>query len=721
MAPPTSDSKPMYAKDERALCFHGELLYEAKVLEVRKQDPKDKTSPFEYRVHYKGWKNTWDDWVLQDRLRKFTEDNKELAANLKRELIQQSQPKSAVKPVQPRSRKQGSDFGSGRGSEERHSSVPAGARGTKRGRDNDIEKTSDRTPASFKSRVTRRTAEKPVSELTLDELLAYSPSQPEPEYISNGTFRAGFVGFAPLLGGTTMVERERIEQELYEQGKIDHPLKAHAAYLKAKAEEPGNFAKHLFYEDLDPLSEAPSIAGVDEDPLELDPPGSGGPFDALKHPNRLIQQLNRDDGWTLSSWGVAALNKIPASLVSKIKPEVLAKMPDEVINRQQDDVRKKLPQRRSLPAPADVVLAVAQAAAATSSSPSTPTKGKNTTGLMPKRSSDGKLLEAPMRGPGGRFLRKAERDAIAAGETLPSMKPTPKPTLRRSGRHTNPLTLVPAPAVAAENVEVDRLTHDMACKQCLRMGLSCDWRSPVCGHCESIGLRCSFRSGNGKPGHAIPSAPDAGPAPFQSGLAHVRTPIGGHFTHQPLSQEENFVSRPSIRITIPDHLKNLLVDDWENVTKSLLLVPLPSRAPANYIIDSYFEEEKLNRRVGTGDADILEEFCAGLKVYFEKSIGKILLYRFERGQLAEVRKLWESGRYPDWENRGPGDCYGAEHLTRMLVNMPELIAQTNMDTQSVARLKEEISKFCVWLSRNSHKYFAAKYEKPSAEYIENAR
>lgn len=48
----------MYQKDERALCFHGELLYEAKVLEVRRVDPKDKTSAHEYRVHYKGWKNT---------------------------------------------------------------------------------------------------------------------------------------------------------------------------------------------------------------------------------------------------------------------------------------------------------------------------------------------------------------------------------------------------------------------------------------------------------------------------------------------------------------------------------------------------------------------------------------------------------------------------------------------------------------------------------------
>ena len=133
-----------------------------------------------------------------------------------------------------------------------------------------------------------------------------------------------------------------------------------------------------------------------------------------------------------------------------------------------------------------------------------------------------------------------------------------------------------------------------------------------------------------------------------------------------IEKEEHFASRPSIRLSIPDTLKGLLVDDWENVTKSLLLVPLPSKAPANFIIDTYYHEEKLNRRIGSADADLLLELCCGLKLYFEKAVGKILLYRYERQQLAEVRKLWESGKYPEWEGKGPGDCYGAEHLTRMI-------------------------------------------------------
>lgn len=51
-------SQPMFAKDEKALCFHHELLYEAKVLDVKLVDPNDKKSAYQYKVHYKGWKAT---------------------------------------------------------------------------------------------------------------------------------------------------------------------------------------------------------------------------------------------------------------------------------------------------------------------------------------------------------------------------------------------------------------------------------------------------------------------------------------------------------------------------------------------------------------------------------------------------------------------------------------------------------------------------------------
>jgi len=56
MAPAANGA--LFGKDEKALCFHHELLYEAKVLDSRPVDPNDKKSAHQYKVHYKGWKNT---------------------------------------------------------------------------------------------------------------------------------------------------------------------------------------------------------------------------------------------------------------------------------------------------------------------------------------------------------------------------------------------------------------------------------------------------------------------------------------------------------------------------------------------------------------------------------------------------------------------------------------------------------------------------------------
>lgn len=41
--------------------------------------------------------------------------------------------------------------------------------------------------------------------------------------------------------------------------------------------------------------------------------------------------------------------------------------------------------------------------------------------------------------------------------------------------------------------------------------------------------------------------------------------------------------------------------------------------------------------------------------------------------------------------------------------LPELLAQTNMDIQSTQRMREEVSKLSIWLSRNSEKYFRTEY------------
>lgn len=85
----------------------------------------------------------WDDWVPQDRVRKFTDENKELAAQLHNQMkALQKQPKSGKKGQGGRAN--GSDFSSARGSEERTASVAAqsGRGGQRRNRDYDVENVS---------------------------------------------------------------------------------------------------------------------------------------------------------------------------------------------------------------------------------------------------------------------------------------------------------------------------------------------------------------------------------------------------------------------------------------------------------------------------------------------------------------------------------------------------------------------------------------------------
>lgn len=134
---------------------------------------------------------------------------------------------------------------------------------------------------------------------------------------------------------------------------------------------------------------------------------------------------------------------------------------------------------------------------------------------------------------------------------------------------------------------------------------------------------------------------------------------------------------------MPDNLKSLLVDDWEKVTKDQKLAPVPSPVPVSQFLHEYRAAELPNRRPGSADADILEEVVAGVREYFNKALGRVLLYRFERGQYYEMHRLIEAG---SGEHAGKGlvEVYGCEHLLRLFgmfnplsfLNSPSLVPNT---------------------------------------------
>lgn len=55
---------------------------------------------------------------------------------------------------------------------------------------------------------------------------------------------------------------------------------------------------------------------------------------------------------------------------------------------------------------------------------------------------------------------------------------------------------------------------------------------------------------------------------------------------------------------------------------------MPHPHPVDNIINDYLEEERQTREPNSAHLDILEETMAGLKEYFEKSLSRILLYRY---------------------------------------------------------------------------------------------
>ena len=131
-----------------------------------------------------------------------------------------------------------------------------------------------------------------------------------------------------------------------------------------------------------------------------------------------------------------------------------------------------------------------------------------------------------------------------------------------------------------------------------------------------------------------------------------------------LFQEETFQQKRAVRIYMPDRLKSLLVDDWENITKNLQLVQLPSSKPAAIILDEYFAHATSTGNRNTTETDILEEVIQGLKEYFNKSLGRLLLYRFEREQFFDILTQTEQAT-SDLAGKSMSEIYGGEHLLRL--------------------------------------------------------
>ncbi|KAL3697628.1 hypothetical protein R1sor_011704 [Riccia sorocarpa] len=166
--------------------------------------------------------------------------------------------------------------------------------------------------------------------------------------------------------------------------------------------------------------------------------------------------------------------------------------------------------------------------------------------------------------------------------------------------------------------------------------------------------------------------------------------------------EEKDTDEPDhvMKIPIPAVLKKQLVDDWELI-QSGKSIKLPRKPCVDEILKGY-RELKIKRE-GT-EEDSLGEVLEGLQAYFDRALPAMLLYKQERAQYAEV--------VADGSLGPPSAVYGAEHLLRLFVKLPELLAFINMEEEALNQLQQRLQDFLKYLQKNQSTFFLSIYDGP---------
>jgi len=106
----------------------------------------------------------------------------------------------------------------------------------------------------------------------------------------------------------------------------------------------------------------------------------------------------------------------------------------------------------------------------------------------------------------------------------------------------------------------------------------------------------------------------------------------------------------------------------------------------------------------------LRPFTINPSFFIPQALGSILLYKYERKQFHDARSVHKTEPLTA--------LYGAEHLLRLFVKLPELLARARMQPEHLTVLLAKLAELLKFMQANKAKYFASEYMQQEKAYME---
>lgn len=176
------------------------------------------------------------------------------------------------------------------------------------------------------------------------------------------------------------------------------------------------------------------------------------------------------------------------------------------------------------------------------------------------------------------------------------------------------------------------------------------------------------------------------------------------------------------KIILPFVLKKVMINTWENITLKKLIPNLPAPFSVRKLLDLYvdakvdhFSSKSINVVV---EGDSIEKKKAGWKdlaegiaLFFDKAVESRLLYREERPQYRALTAALGK------EKRRLSDIYGSEHLLRLLLRLPDILAECVND-ETRRRILHDMSEFVRFLHQHKDTLCATTVRELTAAELE---